>query len=210
MGFGYLFIGYIFFLYPVSHYLLAPAALVMLLGLRRLAAYNDGYRMARNLLFPALIGGAFMLTLAILGQYGIVMPADGAVRRIVSMLLWANLLFFHTALLRGTADISEETGLMRLRTASVRNLIFTSVYLFARCILELDFGRYSALVYSRVMLAVMLLGLIVAILNLILIYGCYMYICLPGEETKIQREYGAMVDGLKKNLEDRNSKKGDR
>ncbi len=209
MGFGYLFIGYIFFLYPVNHYLLAPAALLMFFGLRRLAAYNDGYRMARNLLFPALVGGAFMLTLAILGQYGIVMPAENAVRRIVSMLLWAILLFFHAALLRGTADITEETGLLRLRTSAVRNLIFTSVYLLARCILELDFGRYSAVVYSRVMLAVMLLGLAVAILNLILIYGCYMRICLPGQETKIQREYDAMVDGLKKNLENKNAKKGD-
>ena len=56
----------------------------------------------------------------------------------------------------------------------------------------------------------MLFGLVVAALNLILIYSCYMRICLPGEETKIQTEYDSMVAGLKKDLERKNDKGGDR
>jgi hypothetical protein len=124
------------------------------------------------------------------------------------MALWALMLFFAAALLRGTQEITQETGLSSLYAAATRNLIFTSVYYISRCVLSLDFGKNSRVVFTRVLLGVNLFGLTVAILNLILIYGCYMRICLPGEETKIQSDYNNMVDGLKKNLENRNKKKG--
>ncbi len=208
MGFGYLFIGYMLLLYPASHLPLAPAALLMWVGLRRLGEYNGGYRMAKYLCYPAFLGGGFLLLIAILGANGVKMPHEDTVYRIVSMAMWITLLFFHAALLRGTEEITEETGLSGLRTAAFRNLIFSSVYYAARCVLTLDFGKYSW-IYGRIMLAVMLLGLVIVALNLILIYGCYMRICLPGQETKIQREYDSMVAGLKKNLDHKNGKKGD-
>lgn len=187
MGFGTLFIGYFLLLnitnYPVSD---ALAGLVMLLGLMRLASVNKKFAYARwgavvftafgfvelllfllDLLLPHIIGGFYG---AAFGYF--------AVAR--SLILAA----FTVLLLGGIEDVSREVGVEKIPHRA-RVLTYASLVIYALfALLDVPFGAWMPeLIRSVLFLTAIALILLLHIVVLVTVYGCYMQICMPGEEN---------------------------
>ena len=95
---------------------------------------------------------------------------------LISGIDMVNELIFHGALAWGIRAIAKETEEEKIAYAAVRNFVFLCVYyvLYGTALLPFDFVGEYIKVFS---MPTMLLYLVCLVLNLILIFKCYMRIC---------------------------------
>lgn len=187
MGFGLLFIGYLFtfriatqssgfdFLPDIVGYL------IMFAGLSKLALYGKGFRYAKLLLIPLIAAGGVTLVFQSLDLAGyslneIFTDISQATDIVTQIFLFA----FHVALFVGIRDIARETDLPKVAFRAVRNLSITVFYYLVVLLSRLPV--LGALPQRYVGLFVFLLGILWILMNLVLIFSCYMRICLEGDE----------------------------
>ena len=216
MGFGLLFIGYIFFLYifPIGTQFLSIAAAILLLALYKLSRYHAGFRRAAYLSLALFLFGLPSLADILLDSYGISLPIPQIALSILTVASLATLIVFHVFLFGAIADLAKQTSLFRLQVAATQNRLFTAVFCGLLLINEIltpqivshlsENDAKRALIY--ILLGRILFGLIIAGLNLVMLYSAYMRFCPPGQETRGATEYQSFIDA--KNAQSR-SRKGD-
>lgn len=203
MGFGLLFIGYIFFLYvlPVGTQFLSVASAILLLALYKLSRYHAGFCRAAYLSALLLFLGLPSLLSTLLG---ISFP-DGLYTSFAAA-AWAILVVFHLLTFGAIAELAKRTGLFRLEVAATQNRLFSAVFCALLLLSELlTLPLLSKLPEgdaSRVLIYILigkaLFGLIVAVLNLIMLYSAYMRFCPPGEEQRGVHEYEQLLSSKEK------------
>ncbi len=185
MGFGLLFVGY-FIVTLMS--LIRFGSVVKVIGYLligfsawKLKKYN------RNFQFPIIASGIMLLISGILAYSDIsgwlfseMLISSGVMSEAVRTgFVYAEMvfsLFFNSALLFAIYSIAKETGLITIATRAVRNFVFILLYYVLNLISYLPFSFVES--YTKYFgLPVLLLYFAWIILNLMLIFSCYMKIC---------------------------------
>lgn len=182
MGFGTLFIGY-FLLLNLTYYGFTDviAASVMLLGLYKLSGVNKYFKAS------AISSGALLVFS--LGELGVAVyemfigainsPALVSVMCIVRCLIIGALTVL---MLKGIEDVSREVDIENLPAKASRLTVATVVIYALWIILEAPLSFIDDYVLAVLSLVTILATLALIIINLTLIYTCYMKICMPGDE----------------------------
>ena len=182
MGFGTLFIGY-FLILNLTYYGFTDviAASVMLLGLYKLSGVNKYFKAA------AISSGALLVFS--LGELGVAAyemfivainsPALVSVMCIVRCLIIGALTVM---MLKGIEEVSREVDIENLPAKASRLTVATVVTYALWIILEAPLSFIDDYVLAVLSLVTILATLALIIINLTLIYTCYMKICMPGDE----------------------------
>lgn len=182
MGFGTLFIGY-FLLLNLTYYGFTDviAASVMLLGLYKLSGVNKHFK--DSMIFT----GAFLVFA--LGEFGlatyeIFMKPIGntVVISAMSVLRCILVCLITLVILKGIETVAKEVELDDVAVKAKKLLIITSVTYSAWIILEAPISFINDYVLGVLSLLTILATIALLILNLSVIYTCYMRICMPGNE----------------------------
>lgn len=196
MGFGLLFIGYfVASLMSVNSYgylFRLVGFAIILVALRRLQKYNAAFR------FPIAAGALMAVCSLLLSISGITsllydemlintaFLAGDTVKNVLGGIDMALEFLFHGALAYAIKDIARDTGEEKLVFAAVRNFVFLCFYyvLYGIALLPFafvdDYVRYFSL-------PVILLYFACIILNLILIFRCYMKICDEADVDMVRK-----------------------
>ncbi|MBR7094779.1 MAG: hypothetical protein IKC73_01020 [Clostridia bacterium] len=182
MGFGILFLGYLINLntlvYPGFTKILGY--LVMLLAMTKLAAYNRPLKSAFCTMIPTAVLGVFYLLLEVAALFSLLPTKEEELLfRLIPLAAYALELVFCFFLFRGLQALAEETEVRVLEVRAFRNRIFTTVYYLLFLAGQFNYGESSALFLVRYNIAILLVGIVIAFLNLKMIYSFYMWICLP-------------------------------
>ena len=182
MGFGTLFIGY-FLLLNLTYYGFTDviAAAVMLLGLYNLSKVNKNF-------FAAMIASIVFLAFSF-GEFGIA-TYEIFFRQISSPLLVSFMSITRSLtvgtltvlMLKGIEDVAKEVNIADLPTKASRLTIITAVTYTAWIILEAPLSFMDNYVLGVISLLTILATIALLIVNLTVIYSCYMRICMPGNE----------------------------
>jgi len=191
MGFGILLLGYPLILSVTLHSMgfcfEILGYLIMFRALSVLSEYGNYFRYAKYAVSALIPLGAFSLILQSFSWFG----ADELYETVssvtsvpYSMLLAVALLVFHMLLLLAVKTIAREVDLPKLVTEASRNIVVTWLYFFAA--IASSFLNVPAvteiLPYYKLLGYVSMFGVIWMLLNLKMIFVCYMRICLPGDE----------------------------
>ena len=181
MGFGTLFLGYVllFICRGVDIFPDIFAYALMFWGLRTISVHSGYFAKSKISIYPLATVGLVNDILQITAAFAHI--SFGILQQIVSGLNGLCLLVFHYFLLKAVEAISAELELRKMAARARRNLTITFVYCIISLVVTIrppfmeDAMRYISL-------PVLLLGLAWIVLNAKLIYSCYMYICLEGDE----------------------------
>ena len=188
MGFGVLFIGYILNISMYRQFTDVICALIMLYALIMLSRFNTGFRRSMKLCIAlAVVGGAyFIYEICILLGIAYVPDATATLVHSYYALLSGILkLVFSSYLLIGIQQIGKETEVPVIEMKAMRNRFLTFVYyaLFIFTELSFDGASIAAKIAAYAFFPVLIFGIVYHIMNLCLIYNCYVWICLEGEEN---------------------------
>ena len=190
MGFGILFIGY-FLLLNVTYFSFTDVlvGLIISLAFNKLSGINKYFKLAQlpSLVFSLL--GLLELGVAVYtmfwgeGDLALYNIAIGFVRYLLIGI-------FTLLLLLGIEDVSKEVELARLQKKARASLPFSMTVLLLGAIFEMPFLSRFIESYTLTAVAFVLLCgfMIIVILNLTVIYGAYMNICMPSQLTKTEKK----------------------
>ena len=175
MGFGILFLGYfVGFIMFVGHLaiLRVVSALATLFAAYKLSKYNVSFK---PLIWISIASIAFYGVVSVFDilEYLNIISIEGTATR--SILSYPNIpmtFLFHAALLYGIRKIAIDTDVPKITFAATRNFIFHVILLALELISILPFTVTRNMFVLSVVVA-----LILAVLNLILIFKCYANIC---------------------------------
>lgn len=181
MGFGILFLGYLVTfigaMTPVYAFTQLFGVLILLYALSKLARHNKYFMITFGITLAYLAQSVFTLV-----GYFIAREEGSTFALIESYTLAAVVLAFHLFLMLAIRDIAIFTSLPKLMTRAIRNVITMGIYCILLLIQRTNFLT-NEIALQYVGLASVLLGVIWLILNAALIFSCYMWICLEGEEN---------------------------
>ena len=192
MGFGILFVSYLlsFFISMVNYgYVIRLAGYaLMTLSLLKIREYG------REFNYPLIASGV----LVVYGIYDFIYQGANAVSvklpeffaSASAAMAYVNIIVivgFNIALLYAIYSISSRLELDKQRNAAVRNAIFVMVY-FVLTILAMGPLRSNEAYAKYFALPTLLLQLGWIILNIILVFSCYMYICPEGDEDMPRKQ----------------------
>lgn len=187
MGFGTLFIGY-FLLLNLTYYGFTDviAAAVMLLGLYKLSGVNNYFR-------NSSVAAAVFLTFS-LGEFGIAVyeifvKAIGSATlvSVMSMIRCICIGLLTVLILKGIEAVATEVDVENLPTKASRLVIITAITYALWIALEAPISFIDDFVLAVLSLITLLATIALIIVNLSVIYTCYMRICMPGD-TKMQED----------------------
>lgn len=211
MGFGVLFIGYLFFFNFVQGTFTdvfgALFLIYALYMLRRNAPYF-GRAYALTIPYAAYSGGAFIWKMLTLLN---IIPTNELAVTWIDFVGNVFRLALIVLLLRAIQRIGLETGVQHIVVQAFRNRIFT--YIFYGCWLALTVthgiatdGELAAFL-NGASIAMLIVGLVYHFLNAKLVFSCYMWICLEGDEEMQRKEsknpFVNMVNRATDKVEDR-------
>ena len=186
MGFGILFCGYLIGFNTVAYpgFTKVFSYLLMLLAMTKLGQYNRGLRGAYYALLPASIVGGLYFLLQVASMFSLLPETEEILLfRLIPLAAALFEVLFLFRLLRGLADLAKETEVPMLELAALRNRTLTVIYYALYILGQLDYGTAMTkfLIYYNV--ALLFVGFFIMFLNAKLIFGFYMWICLPGDES---------------------------
>lgn len=190
MGFGTLFIGYALLL-NVTYYGASDvfAGLIMLLGLMKLSTVNSRFAEAKWVAvgFSAFGLIEFVLFFLRLFSYRFAEAYDG-LAGYVAIFRYVILAALTVLMLFGMRDVAREVGLDALAKRCGR-LSYATLAVYALwVVLDLPFLAITGAAMAAVYFAAIVAMLVVLLTNLVTVYGCYMRICMPGEEHGRRRK----------------------
>ncbi len=186
MGFGILFLGYLISINTLAYpgFTKIFALLLMLLSMSKLGIYNRRLKSAYITLIPATVIGVLYFALEVAKMFSFI-PEDAATLLFLLIPLAVTVceLIFLFYLLGGLADLAKETEVPFLLLGSLRNRTLTVIYYVLFILGQFDYSPALTkfLIYYNV--ALLFVGFFIFFLNAKLIYGFYMWICLPGDEN---------------------------
>ena len=187
MGFGLLFIGYLFlFSFPFHNFDILPdliGFIISYIGLKTLADYGCGFETLKRFFSFLLPVSAITVITQIVSSFGIF----SVVATLWGYLHTASIIVFNILLLVAIFKIAEDLDLKTIKAKAKRNLylgiIYNGLILFFDFPLEFVVKLKEFLTVNYGMGFVLyILGYVWMILNLSLIFNCYMMICKPGDE----------------------------
>ena len=190
MGFGYLFIGYLLATNPVySAFTAVFGVLVLSFGMRRLSRFNLPLRHAGMLVYPMLAVEAGRFVFELLRLLSLIPTAlFSSASDILAPASTVLFLLFHERLLSGIEELAIETELPKLRYRAKRNRLFSILSYALSLAIALPIGSEGYLTFTAAAFLPALIALLVTvILNAILLWSCYMWICLP-EDLEMKRK----------------------
>lgn len=183
MGFGYVFLGCLFFCNLTYHnYTDVFAVALMLLGLSTLAPYAKGFKNAFRIGIPTLALAFLTFSLEIirlLSFFTIPTPITSALA--IASILFKALFFF--CFFMGVEEVAKETDIPKLYAHALRSRFLTPVYAVMGLVLELSVFTTQTVFLKWFLLGYLVFGLIYVILNAKTIYECYILICYEGDEN---------------------------
>ncbi|MBQ8276181.1 MAG: hypothetical protein IJZ02_06125 [Clostridia bacterium] len=212
MGFGILYLGYLIaFLLYLNPY----AAVTRLIGycvifaaLAKLRRHNRWFAFSQTAVIPlmalALADSVIDITTRIMGEGtpSAMTAATGGIETAMTLLL----LVFHVCLLMAVYTIAQDTELPSLAAAARRNIVLIAAYAVLHGIwsLPVQLGDSYTVTLS---LMLFVLQLVWTVADLILIFRCYMWICLEGDEDMAQKPSRfAFVNRFREKFERHNQK----
>ena len=183
MGFGIMFLGC---------FLLAETAGIELLGfvllfwgMKVASKYCTCFKIPEKLCY---IGFAIS-ALKLVNQIADMMGAEfmnASAENIFASVYTAFMVIFYSFFFLGIAKIANDTGLSSIRNMAYANIFLASVFMIASrvCYYLVSFASADVLGERKgqVLGTAMLLPLLVVILAAILVFRCYMHICVEGDE----------------------------
>ena len=188
MGFGWMFLGYLFLLGSNLGFFGLPmdvtpdllGFLLMTHGFSVASQYCTCFKTVRVLGFVGIPCSALILLRDALAVTELV-AVPTAVNEAVSYLYSFFLLAFTLALLWALYLIASQTEIERLKNRAVRCAVYTVILFAAEHSLATILSWFGA-VPNSVAAIELLAGAIYVLLNAALIFSCYMWICLEGDE----------------------------
>ncbi|MFA5561174.1 MAG: hypothetical protein WDA00_00830 [Eubacteriales bacterium] len=178
MGFGLLFLGYLFFLNLFNNYLLLPACVLLFWALCKLTPINRPFAWAKYVLVPLGALGILAPLSALLSVRG-GRAFDERLNSGLSIAALLLMLLFHWLLFEGIQRVAAETNLPQIRLRALRCRLLSALYFVCAVFLNLNYSEAQLPVVAKISLVILLYGFFVMLSNLRLIYNCYMWICMP-------------------------------
>ena len=196
MGFGFMFLGYLLLLGTNFEMLGIPVDitpdflgfLVMTHGFTIASKYCECFKITRILgIVGVPVAFVEMVLSVVVALNETALPAAA-----ISVIYYAYLVFktvFSLSLIWSLYQIAAQTGVEKLRKKSVRCAIYTVLLVYlsqfsASLAGILGFSLEPAMISGIAMLC----DAVYVIVNATLIFGCYMWICLEGDEDMPDRE----------------------
>ena len=191
MGFGILFCGYLIGFNTVAYpgFTKIFSYLLMLLAMTKLGQYNRALKGAYYALIPTSIVGGLYFLLQVTSMFSVIPEAEEILLfRLIPLAAALFEAFFLFRLMRGLADLAKETEVPVLELAALRNRTLTLIYYGLYVLGQLDYSAEMTkfLVYYNV--ALLFVGFFIMFLNAKLLFGFYMWICLP-EDVNMERKH---------------------
>ncbi len=188
MGFGTLFIGYIFLL-NISFYAYtdALAGALMLLALEKLRVWNKGFKASFFATIPFFLIGIFEFVLKLLAMFSVaVAPALSVTLAVLRMLALCPL---HLCLLVGIKQITKEVGLDKMEGRAMMMLPFSPLIHVCQSFFEIPslFSGVKEQNLLTVRFILLIASLVFSFVMLSFIYKCYARICLPSDVNMEQK-----------------------
>ena len=189
MGFGILFIGFFLLLnIPYHSYTDAICAVISLYALYKLSAINTNFKRAcysavgfsvfgiLEFLYSALI--VFVPSLNIPDVFTVVSIARYAVVCVLSVFTFL-----------GMRDVANEVGL-RVIAIKCERVIYMTYPIYALPVVSeiLSFFPLPFTVMQYIAVVILVCNMALIIISLIVIYNCYMRICMPEDEDMPEKE----------------------
>ena len=190
MGFAWMFLGYILLLGTNFDILgvtldITPDVVGFLLlshGFSVASQYCDCFKISKVLATAGIPLSLIYLTAELSSSMEIV-SFSGAWLTVINYGYAVFKLIFSLCLLYSLCLISAQTGVEKLRKKSIRLAIYTVCFFFAEHFLPSLLPRFGVVLdASKISGLQMLLGICCILINATLIFGCYMWICLEGDE----------------------------
>lgn len=182
MGFGFLFLGYLFmFSFPYKTLDVFPDLIgfvISFIGIFKLSKYGYSFDRVKKYLYILIPASLLELILQILGlTQNDVSLYTGIFNPVYSALI----LVYNILLLISIRNIALGTDMLSIGAKALRNIYIAIIYYGINIVLSFPIGYIQELklaLESRYFAVTMLVfGYIWLILNIALIFNCYMYIC---------------------------------
>ena len=188
MGFGILFIGYLFLLnFSFFSYTDVLAAACILFALEKLRVWNKGFKSAFLAAIPFFAIGFFEFILKLLSLFSVtVSPALSVWGSALRMLALCPL---HLCLLIGIKQITKEVGLEKMEMQAMMLLPLSPLIHLSQSLLEIPsiFSNVKPQNLLTVQFIVLSAALIFSFVMLFFVYKCYAKICLPSDINMDQK-----------------------
>ncbi len=190
MGFGWMFLGYFLLLKTNFEVFGVPVDitpdiigfLLMTRGFSVASRYCGCFRLTRMLSIAGIPASGIVIFLNTASALSLFTLSE-TVAAVLSFAYSFFLLIFTLCFLRSLYQITEQTGLDRLRKKSVRCMVYTVILFFVEHALSSLLEMFGADPAAwRAPAFEMLAGAIYILVNVSLIFSCYMWICLEGDE----------------------------
>ena len=188
MGFGILFIGYLFLLnLSFFAYTDILAGALMLLALEKLKVWNKGFKSAFFAAIPFLLIGIFEFSIKILVMFSAQIAPSVSI--IVESLRMLSLCPLHVCLLIGCKQITKEVGLEKMESRAMTLLPFAPLFYGSQCFMAIPslFKNANEENLLTVRFILLLATLAFLFTTLRFIYKCYAKICLPSDADMPQK-----------------------
>lgn len=218
MGFAWMFLGYILLLGTNFEILgvtldITPDVVGFLLlshGFSVASRYCDCFKISK-IMGTVGVPLSFLYLIAELSYSMELVPLSGGWLTAINYGYAIFKLAFSLCLLYSLYLISAQTGVEKLRKKSIRLAIYTAFFFFAEHFLPSFLPHFGIVLdASKTAGLQMLLNICCIVINATLIFGCYMWICLEGDEDmpdNRKRKYKTPFDYFDRAKEKADSKK---
>ena len=196
MGFGYVFIGYLFmYSFPYKGIDVLPdiiGFIIAYIGVRNLSDYGCGWDNLKRYFWILLPASGVTLATQVLK---LTVP-NLSIYDIWSYFYTALLLVYNVMLLVAVYHIADDTEVLSIKAKAQRNLVLGIIYYAIMLLVNIPLPAVQALnayISTKIPLGLVLFlfGYIWQFLNLAIIFSCYMWICqlvdedMPYTEKKL-------------------------
>ncbi len=184
MGFGILFIGYLFLLnLSFFAYTDILAGALMLLAFEKLRVWNKGFKASFLATIPFLLIGILEFALKLLVMFSVTISP--ALSGTVTAIRMFSLCPLHIGLLIGIKQITAEVGLSKMESRATMLLPLSPLIHIGQGLFEIpalfkNVGEQNLLTVRFILL---IMVLVFSFGILCFIYKCYARICLPGDKN---------------------------
>ncbi len=189
MGFGLMFLG-VLFLEAVVFFPDIAGFILILFGVRAANAHSDHFKKMEKVCFAGIVMSLIKLFYKLFEEVEI--DLFGAVGGVIFGAVYTVFtIFFYLSLLSAICDISGYTGLDNIKRNAYADMLLVTLFLSASEVMKILIAIESPLVAqssSLVAGTAMLLSLLSTVLVAIVVFRCYMYICVEGDEDMTERK----------------------
>ena len=189
MGFGIMFFGCILLAETAGTEL--AGFLLMYFGMRVACEHCDCFVLPKKLCYAGMALSAVKLAMQIAGFFEITLM-NATAEGFFASVYTAFMVFFYAAFFVGIAKIADETGLPSIKSMAYANIVLSSLLMvLSRVFYALVSFAPAELLgehKAQVLGTAMLLPIVVMVLSAVLVFRCYMRICLEGDEDMEQKK----------------------